>query len=145
MTTSLETVAVRWARAEDAELPFVASGIPKHVIVSRITHRCLAVAELGGVPIGAVHLEYLWGIRPYIAMIRVVPDRQRGGVGRALLAFIEAWLRAQGYRELLSSSQANEPEPQAWHRHLGFTDCGILEGINEGGIDEIFFRKPLVP
>lgn len=44
---------------------------------------------------------------------------------------------------LLSSSQADEFEPQTWHRHMGFVECGRLEGINEGGVDEVFFRKQL--
>jgi len=44
---------------------------------------------------------------------------------------------------LFSSSQANEPEPQAWHRHVGFEECGFIAGINEGGVGEVFFRKVL--
>jgi len=35
----------------------------------------------------------------------------------------------------------DEPEPQAWHRHMGFVECGIINGINENGIGEVFFRK----
>jgi hypothetical protein len=46
------------------------------------------------------------------------------------------------YRALRRSK---EPEPQAWHRHIGFTECGALVGINDGGIGEIFFRKVLTP
>ena len=37
----------------------------------------------------------------------------------------------------------NEAEPQAWHRAAGFRECGIIAGINEGGIGEVFFRKEL--
>ena len=44
---------------------------------------------------------------------------------------------------LYSSSQADEPEAQAWHRRMGFEECGIVSGINEGGIGEVFFRRPL--
>ena len=43
----------------------------------------------------------------------------------------------------MSSSQADEPEPQTWHRAIGFEECGIISGLNEGGIGEIFFRKKL--
>lgn len=81
------------------------------------------------------------GNAPYIALIRVEPPWQRQGVGRALLGFIESALRGAGHDELLSSSHANEPEPQAWHRHMGFCDCGVLHGMNDDEIDEIFFRK----
>ena len=44
---------------------------------------------------------------------------------------------------LYSSSQVDEPPPQAWHRHMGFQECGIIAGINEGGVGEVFFRKAL--
>ena len=33
-----------------------------------------------------------------------------------------------------------EPEPQAWHRHLGFTSNGIIENIADEGIGEVVFR-----
>jgi GNAT superfamily N-acetyltransferase len=145
MTEFSTTITTRWARREDAVMPFVAFGIPAPVVKSRIDNRCIAVAEIAGQAVGALQLEYLWGTRPYIAMIRVARDSQRRGVGRALLAFTESTLRTEHHHELLSSSQANEPEPQSWHRHVGFTECGVLRAINEGGVDEIFFRKTFAP
>ena len=45
-----------------------------------------------------------------------------------------------GYKWLFSSSQADELEPQSWHRYMGFEDCGIIYGINDNGISEVFFR-----
>jgi hypothetical protein len=52
-------------------------------------------------------------------------------------------LRSAGHSAFLSSSQVDEPNPQAWHRHMGFVECGILAGLNEGGVGELFFRKEL--
>lgn len=46
-------------------------------------------------------------------------------------------------RALYSSSQVDEGEPQAWHRHMGFVECGILAGVNEGGVGEVFYQKAL--
>lgn len=126
-------------------MPFIATGIPPSVVSARIDGRFIAVAEVAGEPVGGLQLEYLWGALPYIAMIRVLSHWQRRGVGRTLLGFVETALSAAGHSALLSSSQANEPEPQAWHLRMGFDRCGLLEGINEGGIDEVFFRKILAP
>ena len=126
-------------------MPFIVTDIPASVVSARIGTRCIAVAEVAGQPVGALQLEYLWGTHPYIAMIRVLFEWQRRGAGRALLGFVEADLAQAGHSELLSSSQANEPEPQAWHHRMGFDRCGMLEGINEGSIDEVFFRKMLPP
>ena len=100
------------------------------------------IAEWNGKRVGYVRLEYLWSIVPYIALIRVLPEYRRQGAGKALLRFIETFLREAGHEALYSSSQADEPEPQAWHRHVGFEECGFIAGINES-VGEVFFRKNL--
>jgi ribosomal protein S18 acetylase RimI-like enzyme len=82
---------------------------------------------------------------PYIGLILVLPKYRRQGIGRAMLKFVERKLRKKWHKVLLSSSQANEPYPsQAWHRAMGFEECGIISGINEKGIGEVFFRKSLL-
>ncbi len=92
---------------------------------------------------GYVRLEYLWSIVPYMVLIRVSEEHRRNGVGKALLAFVARHLRERGHEYLFSSSQDNEPEPQEWCRHVGFEPAGAIEGINEGGVDEVFFRLKL--
>ena len=133
----------RWARPAEAAQPVISSGAADAIVRARIAERRIVVAEHGSRTVGALQLEYLWGTRPYIALVRVDPEFQRQGVGRALLAFVENVLRGEGHTALFSSSQENEPEPQAWHRHMGFVDCGRIDDINEPGVGELFFRKPL--
>ena len=113
------------------------------VIKRKIEQREIIVAEKAGRLVGYLRIEYLWSIVPYIALIWVVEDQRREGIGRAMLRYLETVLREQGHTALYSSAQANELEPQAWHRHVGFEECGFIAGINEGGIGEIFFRKSL--
>ncbi len=117
--------------------------IPAEVIKRKIEQREIIVAEKAGQLVGYLRLEYLWSVVPYIALIWVVEDQRQRGIGRAMLRYLENVLRQQGHTALYSSSQANEPEPQAWHRHVGFEECGFIAGINEGGVGEIFFRKEL--
>lgn len=31
---------------------------------------------------------------------------------------------------------------EAWHRHMGFEECGFITGINDG-VGELFLRKAL--
>lgn len=133
---------VRFAIASDAD------ALLKHVYVSDVVLRrkieagdfVIAVSE--SELLGFVQLEYLWSKVPYLALIRVLNGHRRRGVGKALLGFLEDHLRENGHAVLYSSSQADEPEPQEWHRHVGFTECGLLKEINDG-IDEIFFRKTI--
>jgi len=131
--------------ADDDDLAFVGQD---GYVVSEVLRRKIAVgevliAESEGMAVGYLRLEFLWSSIPYIGLIRVSEGSRRQGVGRALVQFVEQQLLARGHSVLYSSSQANEPEPQAWHRTLGFKECGIIAGINRGDIGEIFFRKRL--
>jgi GNAT superfamily N-acetyltransferase len=137
------SITVRWSTPADRFLPFVAEHVPDAVVAARIAENRIAIAELHGRPVGAIQLDYLWGTKPYVSLIRVEPSVQRRGVGSALLDFVSVALRAAGHEQLYSSSQADEPEPQAWHRRMGFTECGILAGINPGGVGEVFFVRSL--
>ena len=80
---------------------------------------------------------------PFMGLIVVKEEHRNKGVGKAMLSFSEKHLVKSGYDVLYSSSDVNEPEPQAWHRHMGFQDCGIIAGMNEDGVGEVIFRKKL--
>ncbi|MBY6277501.1 MAG: N-acetyltransferase [Symbiobacterium thermophilum] len=117
--------------------------LPGPAFAHKIALHELLLVERAGRTIGYVRLEYIWGKIPYIGLIWLEPTHRGQGIGRAVLAFVEAHLRERGYTFLLSSCQVNEPEPQAWHRAVGFRECGLIAGINDGGIGEVFFRKEL--
>ncbi len=135
-------IATRFARLNDLEFVHQDGYIPVEVVERKIESQEVVVAEWNSKRVGYVRLEYLWSIVPYIALIRVLPEYRRRGVGKALLRFIKMFLRNTGHDTLYSSSQADEPDPQAWHRHVGFEECGFIAGINDG-IGEVFFRKCL--
>ncbi len=134
---------VRYANPSDLDFVSQDGYIPAATIVRKIEAREVIVAERQSVRVGYARIEYLWSKLPYMTLIRVLPDSRHQGVGRALLRFLERELHAAGHRVLLSSSQADEREPQMWHWHVGFAECGRLEAINDGGVDEVFFRKEL--
>lgn len=133
---------IRFAEPADADFLEPEVYIPAEILRRKIEWREMLVAEAEGELAGLLQLEYLWSLVPYIALIRVAEERRRRGIGRALLGFAEEYLREQGHRTLYSSSQADEAEPQKWHRRMGFEECGILAGVNEG-VAEVFFRKDL--
>ncbi|TEU08955.1 MAG: GNAT family N-acetyltransferase [Anaerolineales bacterium] len=134
---------VRFATLDD--LDFVARDhyIPTEMVRRKIEQQEVVVAERQGSPVGYARLEYLWSTVPYIALIWVLPEHRRQGAGKAMLRFMEDYLRENGHQQLFSSSQVDEAEPQAWHRHVGFEECGLIGGINDGGVGEVFFRKRL--
>lgn len=130
--------------ADESEISLLA---PQVYVTAEVLRRKIEVSELivaisGNELRGFLQIEYLWSKVPYIALIRVLNDYRRRGIGKAMLSFLEDHLIVQGHSNLYSSSQADEPEPQAWHRHVGFEECGIIKEINDG-IDEVFFRKTI--
>src|SRR5262249_17776250 len=133
-----------FGRPEDLAFVSHGSAIPPETVRRKIDAREVIVAEHAGNLVGHACLEYLWSRHPFLALILVRQDHRRMGVGRALLRFIEGFLRSQGPPTLYSSSQVNEPPPQAWHRHMGFEECGAIAGINPGGVGEVIFRKRLL-
>lgn len=141
----IERTLVRFAGPEDLEWCVVEDDhVTEQIIRNKIVNDEIIIAEIDGRQIGYIRIEYLWSIKPYIGVIFVEDDYRREGIGRKMLNFLANHLIKYGHDELYSSSQANEPEPQAWHRGNGFVECGIINGINEGAIGEIFFRKSLV-
>jgi aminoglycoside 6'-N-acetyltransferase I len=63
----------------------------------------------------------------------VAPARRRRGVGRALVAAVEAWARAQGFAELGSDTWIDNELGLAAHDALGFTRTERIQ----------YFRKRL--
>jgi N-acetylglutamate synthase-like GNAT family acetyltransferase len=138
-----EETNIRFALPADLEFLEENSNISNGVLSRKIEWQEMIVAmRSGGELIGFIQLEYLWSKVPYIALIKVLPEYRRQGTAMRLLEFAGEFLSANGHKELYSSSQADEPEPQAWHRQAGFEECGIIAGINKG-IGEVFFRKRL--
>ena len=136
-------IAVRLATRADLDFVSADGYISKETVARKIDWGEVVIAEIDGQRAGYLRLEYLWSIVPFIALIWVIPEQRRQGIGQAMLAFASDVLRQKGHDTLYSSSQADEPAPQAWHRHMGFEECGLIAGINEGGIGEVFFRKQL--
>jgi len=140
-----EKSSIRIRFAELGDLDFCIKSDYKHVsedvIRRKIEEKAVILAEVDAKPVGYLRIEYLWLKIPYVSLIVVTEEYRRKGVGTAMIKFLEEYLVRNGHRVLYSSSQANEPEPQAWHRKAGFEECGYIAGINDGGIGEIFFRK----
>lgn len=135
-------IIIRFAKQSDFDFLNSNVYISDKILNRKIEWQEIIVAEKDEVLLGFLQLEYLWSLVPYIALIRVLPEYQQQGVGRKLLGFTEAFLLENGHKEIYSSSQVDEAKPQEWHRHVGFEECGIISGINEG-IGEIFLRKKI--
>jgi L-amino acid N-acyltransferase YncA len=75
--------------------------------------------------------------------IYLQPEVRGQGYSSQLLTTLKQHLRERGFVALLSSSQTDEPEPQAWHTHMGFTSNGIIENIADDNVGKIVYRLML--
>jgi N-acetylglutamate synthase-like GNAT family acetyltransferase len=117
--------------------------VSEHILNWKLKNQEIILAKDDEDLIGYLRLEYLWSKYPYIGLIMVHPDYRGKGLGKRLLKYVEEHLKSKGIKTIYSSSQVNEADPQEWHRKMGFKECGIINGINEGKIGEIFFVKEL--
>jgi GNAT superfamily N-acetyltransferase len=139
------TLSVRPASPHDVAfvVEVCRSYVPVDALSAMLGRQDLLVAELDGRPVGYAALDRIGVVNPFLAAIRVLDPHRRRGVGRALLAELERRAVARGHAVLYSSCTADEAAPQAWHRRMGFQECGFVAGFNQGGVGEVFFRKRL--
>ncbi len=116
--------------------------ISTELVVEKIQRREYIVARVGQTYVGYVRLSTFWSFIPFIDIIAVEDDWQRQGIGRAMLAFLEQHARNRGQTMIMSSSQADAPGAQAWHRKVGFRDAGaIIDLAPLQHVPEILFVK----
>ena len=83
-------------------------------------------AEAGGAVVGLLAVASHSAVAAEIQVIGVLADRHRGGIGRALLAAAEGWLRERGVRYLtVKTLSSTDPDPgyagtRAFYEATGF-------------------------
>ncbi len=91
----------------------------------------LFVAEDGGSVVGLVSAQVLRGVMHanepvgHITAMVVASRVRRGGVGRALIAAIEAWLRERGCTKVNVTSKTSRLDAHAFYEGLGYDRSGL--------------------
>ena len=109
----------------------------------KIKYNEIFVAKIDNKQVGFLIFDYLWSEVPFMASIWIYPNFRKKGIGKSMLNYFEQYLSNNNYTLLFSSSMENAKEAQAWHRHMGFKDCGIISEINDDNTGEVFFKKSL--
>ncbi len=138
------SAAVRLAQETDIPALQQLDPWPKeHIWRQKIAGGGVMVLELDGSVVGLMRYDLLWTTVPFLGLIEIEAAHWGKGYSRMMLEFLKAHLREQGYVALLSSSQTDEPEPQRWHLHMGFSSNGIIENIMDEGVGELVYRLML--
>jgi len=95
--------------------------------------------------VGLIRLGFIWSTRPYMEYIYVDEQFREKGIGKALLAFLEDYLKKNQYGYLFSSSEEDEKAAREWHKKNGFKEIGKLPKINLpfDETSEVFFIKKI--
>ena len=110
--------------------------------------RCLSAGEYiialaDAAPVGFLRYSWFWGVIPYTDMIWVIPPHRRRGLGGSLFQHRETAMREQQATQLMTSSVADEKEPQEWHRSNGFREAGAISFGKFQPESEVFLIKDL--
>ena len=92
-------------------------------------------------PIAFLWFCYMFGHKPFINFIRVLPKYQSQGVGRQMFDFFENEMKKLGKDMIFSSSKESNDGSRAFHKKLGFQECGVWSLKNEW--TEVFFLKKI--
>lgn len=93
--------------------------------------------------VGLIRFTRLWTTVPFIGLIYIEPEYRGKGYSKLLLNTLISHLKVSGAVALLSSSQTDEPEAQAWHVHMGFHSNGLIENIADDNVGELVYRLEL--
>lgn len=91
--------------------------------------------------IGWMRYGYFWDNTPFMNMIWVDELYRGKGVGKQVILLWEDEMKQNGFKLVMTSTQANE-EAQHFYRNLGYRDAGCLLLENEPM--EIILTKKLI-
>ncbi|UQZ35979.1 GNAT family N-acetyltransferase [Paenibacillus sp. PK3_47] len=90
--------------------------------------------------LGWMRYGYFWDNTPFMNMLWIDQPYRSQGLGKAVTVHWENDMKLQGYRMVMTSSQADEGA-QHFYRKLGYTDAGCL--MLDSQPLEILFTKKL--
>lgn len=102
--------------------------------VTRVIHHrdvCVAVAETGQQFAGFAIAEF-GDTRMHLSLLAVEASRQRSGIGRALMHWLEASALTAGITEVQLELRANNSSARYFYQALGFTLVRAVPGYYRG-------------
>lgn len=75
--------------------------------------------------IGWMRYSYFWDNTPFMNMIWIEKPYRSKGLGKQIVDFWENQMQEQGFKRVMTSTQADE-EAQHFYRKLGYRDAGCL-------------------
>ncbi len=139
----MKNIIVKFAAKRDEKFLLENTDLTIELLNRKLKYNEILITKKNEESIGLLIYEYLWSHIPFVAQIWVHADFRKKGIGKSLLNYFEQHLKNNNHAMFLSSSMENNTRAQAWHKHMGFKDCGIISEINDDDTGEMFFKKSL--
>jgi len=98
----------------------------------------VSVALVDGRPEGYALLHNRFFSYPFIELVYVASSSRRRGIGSSLIEEIQR--QALGPKLFTSTNQSNAPMRAVLGR-LGFEECGIIQNLDPGDPELVFFKR----
>lgn len=114
--------------------------IPKEMLKSSIISENVLIIKDDDQLVGLLRFNYFWDSIPFINMLFIDEHYRNKGVGTNLLLHFEKEMKLKDYRQIMTSTLANEGA-QNFYRKLNYQDIGGFVLDNEPL--EIILKKDL--
>lgn len=92
---------------------------------------------------GVVNIKPGWLRGPYLALLGILPDFQKRGIGKTILCWMEAEARKSGARNMWTAVSSFNDAALEFYSAYGFVQVSRLENLVSEGFDEFLLRKIL--
>jgi ribosomal protein S18 acetylase RimI-like enzyme len=97
--------------------------ISESILNIKIKNKEVYIFEHNGKNIGWLRYNLFWDEIPFMNMIYFLDDYRKMGFGTKLVQYWENEMKQYGYKNVLTSTQANE-EGQHFYRKMGYKEIG---------------------
>ncbi len=110
-------------------------------MAEKISRGEVLVVRMEGQQAGWLRFGYFWDSIPFMYLLHLLEQYRGHGIGTRLVRFWEQEMQRLGYRQVLTSTQANEAA-QHFYRKLGYVDIGQFH-LPDDESDELILHKTL--
>ena len=107
-------------------------------IAHAIDTKTCFVAQKDDLIVGYIISDRTFYGQPFIWSLMIHPQYRHEGIGAALMRYIET--HASGEKLFTSTNQSNLPMQHLCEK-LGFTKSGIIENLDEGDPEIVYFKR----
>jgi ribosomal protein S18 acetylase RimI-like enzyme len=97
--------------------------ISENMLKTKIEYNEIYIVEYNGKNIGWLRYNLFWDEIPFMNMIFFLDEYRKMGFGTKLVQYWETEMKQYGYKNVLTSTQANE-EAQHFYRKMGYKEIG---------------------